>query len=507
MPDALAAQLLPPFFQAIDSKDAAAVAAALPTLPLALLNLELPGQTKYQPALLRAVARAPREIVDSLLAAGAQVDVRGPQRRTPLMQAFQSGRLDLAELLIERGADRHAVTDLGTRVYDFALSSASLASLQQHWEVEPSLDHRNQRARGALHFAAENPDPAVFEWVLGRTRLPLDALDASGMRVLDYAGTLPVLQRCLALRPDLPANIVLKNGDSSIHRHARRGATAVVGWMLDQGVDLQLGGHDRNTLLHEAACAGSTELVRLLLARGAKLEARNSANLRPLHNAAENGHLGVVDLLLSAGAKTDVKGNRQFIIRETPTPLYLAVANSHLAVARRLLEQGADPNLLCDSSHDSALIVACMRGDSDAVRLLLKHGASPNGIDSDKGEGTDHFYFPLARARSVEIVELLIAAGADVDARNRERETALHWLAECDDAATDKLAALEALLQHGADPRLSDGHGQLPLARAGGDAAAQLLRRYMQQRPALAVLAATRGSSAPQSSQGGGHGG
>ena len=42
---------------------------------------------------------------------------------------------------------------------------------------------------------------------------PLDAIDASGMRPLDYAGSLPVLQRCLALRPDLSPNIVLKDGD------------------------------------------------------------------------------------------------------------------------------------------------------------------------------------------------------------------------------------------------------------------------------------------------------
>lgn len=499
MQNALAAQLLPPLFQAIDAGDVAAVRAALPTLPAELLNLELPGQSKYQPALLRAVARGQCEMVESLLAAGAKVDVRGPQRRTPLMQAYQSGRLDLAEWLIEQGADLHAVSESGTRVYDYALSSASLTSLQLRWSADPNLDQRSQRGRGVLHFAAQNPDPAVFEWILGRTRQPLDAIDASGMRPLDYAGSLPVLQRCLALRPDLSPNIVLKDGDYSIHRHARRGVRAVVGWMLALGVELQLTGHDRNTLLHYAAISGSTDLVSLLLERGAKLEARNSASLRPLHYAAEHGQLGVVNLLLAAGAKIDVKGSRQFIIRETPTPLYLAVANGHLAVARRLLEHGADADLLCDSSHDSALVSACTRGDTEAVRLLLSHGASPNGINSAKGDGIDHFYFPLARARNVEIVELLIAAGAEVDARNRERETALHWLAESGDEASDKLGALEALLQHGADPRLTDGHGQLPLARAGGEAAAQLLRRYMQQRPALHLWVATPASSAPRS--------
>lgn len=273
----------------------------------------------------------------------------------------------------------------------------------------------------------------------------------------------------------------LKDADHSIHKHALRGAREIVVCLLDEGVDVQLAGRHRNSLLHYAAVSGNVELMHELIGRGARIEAMNQSKWRPLHLASDHGKLAAARMLLDAGARLDVRGNSSFIIRETPTALYLAASGGHRDLVELLLHRGADPDLPCDSSHDTALAQASFKGHTEVVRVLLAGGAQPNGRLDEQGHAA-FFYFPLARATNVEIVELLIGAGADIEGCNCYRERALHWLAEAPDQDLERVDALEALLQHGADTRAVDAGGRTPQMRAGGAAATRLLQRYAQPR-------------------------
>ncbi len=55
-----------------------------------------------------------------LLDQGADVNARSPNGSTPLMMAVGYGSVDSAELLLQRGADRHLRNDLGLSAWDFA---------------------------------------------------------------------------------------------------------------------------------------------------------------------------------------------------------------------------------------------------------------------------------------------------------------------------------------------------------------------------------------------------
>lgn len=469
--------------RAIDSGNQDGLVDLLATQPVALLNHERPQDSSYLPPLLRAIARGDLAATDALLAVGARLDIRGPHGRTPLMQALVSRHPELAKHLWRLGADPLARTDQGTRVVDHAMACGDRELIERLLALGEAFDGHNQTGRTSLHFICQSRDPDLLDWALQRTAFGLDAVDDQGMRPLELSGSLEVWRRAQRHRPDLPLNIKLIDGDHSIHRFALRGASAIVLALLDQGVDVNLSGRDRSSLVHYAAASGNADLVRQLVQRGARIESRNRGNLRALHWAASRGHADVVEALISLRAKVEVKGNSSFIVRETPTPLALAAGNGHLAVARLLLAQGADPDTLCNSSHETALVKACFRGDAAMVDLLLAHGASPNGVCSATAVGIDYFDFPLARAHSAAVVERLLAAGADINASNRYGETALHWLAEADNDNEMQLGALEALLGHGADPRRCDMHGRAPQTRAGGSRATRLLQQYSGRIP------------------------
>ncbi|MEZ6197157.1 MAG: ankyrin repeat domain-containing protein [Planctomycetota bacterium] len=123
-----------------------------------------------------------------------------------------------------------------------------------------------------------------------------------------------------------------------------------------------------------------------------------------------------------------------------------------------------EPTLVEARSPDgfTALHLAAFLGRDRAARVLLGHGADLEAVHPANG------LRPLnsgAASRRAPMVRLLLAAGAEPDARQKGGFTALHSAARHGD-----LAMTEALLVHGADPSLAadDGQDALAFAREGG---------------------------------------
>ena len=110
---------------------------------------------------------------------------------------------------------------------------------------------------------------------------------------------------------------------------------------------------------------------------------------------------------------------------------------------------------------ETALADAAKRADWAAVRTLLQAGAD---VDDRQGDGSTALHWASYRDNR-EIAALLIRAGADVDAANDLGVTAL-WAA-CENGSS---AMVETLLEAGADPNTALPFGETPLmtaARAG----------------------------------------
>jgi ankyrin repeat protein len=119
---------------------------------------------------------------------------------------------------------------------------------------------------------------------------------------------------------------------------------------------------------------------------------------------------------------------------------------------------------------------AAERGDATNVQKALDAGADVNG-----GKGALHTS-PLQYAASrghAEIVRLLLAFNANVNARNEFNESPLHWAVQARCASTIRL-----LIEHGANPDLKDDDGYTPRSLAkerGFDDIMQLLDGCSQQ--------------------------
>jgi ankyrin repeat protein len=162
---------------------------------------------------------------------------------------------------------------------------------------------------------------------------------------------------------------------------------------------------------------------------------KDDAGYTPLHHAARKGQTAMAELLLSKGAEVDAKNNMGY------TPLHHAASTQ---VAALLLENGAHVN-------GEVVEKAICSGDLEKLKTLLKNDPQlalrkyPDGrtLLHLVAEGGGWF---IPRRKRYEMAELLLANGADVNAKAIGGRTPLHYAKSSDNGALE-----EWLLLNGAD--------------------------------------------------------
>lgn len=260
-----------------------------------------------------------------------------------------------------------------------------------------------------------------------------------------------------------------KNGYTPLDTAATYGQAAIVEFLISKGTDVNVRTLYGGTALHRAAGNGHTEIVELLIGAGADVNAGRDRGRTPLYGAgshllADQAHEDIVRLLLAHGAEI-IPGNT----RENGYLLYFAVARGMHDLIAKLLAAGADPNTVSrGATGKSVLGEAVALGDPEAARLLIAGGADVNKRD-------ELGWVPLQHARhwSTDVVEMLLAKGADV-----KTGLLVHWFVNADEPKV-----LELLLAHGADVNQMDEAGETPLdlilsVNPGHTRMIELLKKY-----------------------------
>ena len=321
-----------------------------------------------------------------------------------------------------------------------------------------------------------------------------------------YNDNLALVQRLIAAGAD--AAVANEFGSTPLSEAATVGNAAVIGALLEAGAPADAPGADGQTPLMVVARSGNVAAAETLLEHGANVDARERwREQTALMWAAAQGQPGMVKVLLDHGADVDarsyvndwprqVTGEPRRMYRPFGglTPLLFAAREGCLECARTLVEAGANLNLP-DPKGVTALFLAIDNFHFDTAKYLIEAGANPNKWDwwgrTALYSAVDVNTLPhggradrrsVDTTTSIEIIELLLEAGAWPNVQLKLLPPYRHIGDDrgCDNmlvtgttpllraAKTFDTAAIELLLEHGADVDLPNDGGVTPVMAAAG---------------------------------------
>ncbi|KAK4213584.1 ankyrin repeat-containing domain protein [Rhypophila decipiens] len=243
--------------------------------------------------------------------------------------------------------------------------------------------------------------------------------------------------------------IAAANGDETTVRH-----------LLESGANVDQTSTRNETSLHLASLAGHPSVVRLLLDYGASLESTDSRGLTSLHHAMVNKHETIANLL--AVRLSNPNSAKRFREKDL---LSLALENGFATVIEQLLDQGADIESKSTKDDWTPLMFAASSGYAHCVRLLVQRKANTAVRCRRTGKTPLHLAVENDKLDSIEIISILLSAGANTDAKDREagyrihsNKTALHYAAK-----QGSVKKVELLLATGAEIDATDHGGRRPM--------------------------------------------
>lgn len=409
---------------------------------------------------------------------------------TALLWAVHHGDVDLVQRLLAAGADVKAGNQYGATPMSEAAIVADVAVLDALLRAGADADSPNADGQTALMVVARSGNVAAAELLLKHGANVNAREERKGQTVLMWA----TAESQPAMVKTLLAHGADANARSTVYDWERR-VTAE-----PRMKNMPSGGF---TPLLYAAREGCLECARDLVAAGAQINMTDPDGITPLLNALLNAHFDTAKYLLGAGAnphKWDWWGR---------TPLYAAVdyhtvphggrpdlpsldETTSLAMIEALLDAGVNPNaqlklfppyrsLKQDRGADAIidigttpLLRAARSGDVDAIKVLLKHGAL---VDLPQASGATPLMVAVGlganpidtrgkfrtELEALATAQVLMDAGADVNARDARGRTPLHAA-----AAQGYTDVAKLLVERGADLKAADADGVLPVDAALG---------------------------------------
>jgi len=302
-----------------------------------------------------------------------------------------------------------------------------------------------QPALAPLSQAIQSGDQRLARALLAKPA-EVRAADADGTTPLHWAVRSDDLALTTALlKAGAKAHVANRYGVSPLSLAATNGNAAIVDLLLAHGAQAQAVVSRGQTILMTAARAGSVDVVARLIAKGADVNAReDQQGETALMWAASENHAGVVRLLVSKGAdvgarsktlsfpqdRFGLEGVLTILPRGNWTALMYAARDGATDAAQALVAAGAEVNAV-DPDGTTPLVRAIWNAHYDTARALLAAGADPNVTDTsgmgalyaavDMSSLGEVYGTPPRKVKDtttpLDLVRLLLAAGAKVDAR------------------------------------------------------------------------------------------
>ena len=404
-------------------------------------------------ALHWAVYRDDLETADALIRAGADVNKANREGVTPIFMASLYGNPKLIDRLIKGGADARSRGPNAETTVMFAARNGSPEAIKVLVAAGADVNAKEGvRQTTALMWAATERHPEAVKALL--------ELGAEHSAKSGPAG--------------LPRNRTVGpiNGNAVALAGARRRAAAAAGRTIEEQIQFeQLNGTFRGA--GAGFGAGQPDAAPAAAGRG---RSRSAAAAQPAPDLGQDATDDIVAGLVGGGS-----GGL--------TPLVFAAREGDIESTKLLLDAGADINqtteygwtaLLTAANNRNYKLGAYLMERGANVSLANKGGWTPLYLATDNRniEGGD-YPVPRADMDHLDFIKLLLAKGADVNARVNENTLQRtiftnQWFLESGAtpfiraAQSSDLELMKLLLAHGADPKAKTDHNDTGLTVSAG---------------------------------------
>ena len=220
-----------------------------------------------------------------------------------------------------------------------------------------------------------------------------------------------------------------------------------------------------DTALHYAVSLDycSCDVLNCLIENGADVNVRKEYSKRtPLMIAAHCKNLNAVEFLLKHGAIVDVQDKRNKSSLHYGVEGALLSGDTSFDVVSCLLNHGADLNAPMNGKY-TALMMACRSQHVRLVKFLLQQGANVQVKDKD-GKTALHFACELTftwKPASCDLLNCLTENGADINALRKDNVTPLMVA-----SINGNVDQITFLIKRGANVHLQDKNGDTALHHA-----------------------------------------
>jgi len=272
--------------------------------------------------------------------------------------------------------------------------------------LKQGVDVNTARADGAtaILWAAHWNDLEMVEMLLA-AGARVDATDDHGMTPLAQAAenrSVALIDRLL--RAGANPNRAQISGMTPLMMAAHTGSIEIVKALLANGADVNAATTETgNTALMWAVADRHAEIVKILIEGRANVRASATKGFTPLIYAARNGDIEMAKLLIAAGVDVNEPGS------DGTHVLPFSIVSGQARFAQFLLDQGADPN--GEMNGVRALHAAAGGVDLWLTDWYRRHGGA--GVSG----GVSRRASRLNAAARLPLVKALLAKGADPNAR------------------------------------------------------------------------------------------
>ena len=503
---------------------------------LAITSLCLAAQAE---TVIEAVKAGKVEPITHHLEQGGDVNASEADGTTLLMWAIEARNSAVAEMLIDAGADVSRVNRYGITALYLAARQGDAAATRALLDHGADANSALPEGETVLMTASKNGNPEVLSLLL-RGGADVDGTMPAGESPFLYGADPNAReswhQQTALMWASATGNVdamrVLIESGASVDDYTATILAPKVKDGFKQGgfvyADIPPG---RLTALHFAAREGQIESVRTLIEAGADLDIGDDFGTNALVLATLNGYLDIAGLLLEAGADPNVadKYGRTVLFMATDLntldhnprpPPKMQSELSPVGLVKLALEHEAEVDIPLKSGlpkwcaqgcmHNpilvegaTALLRAAMSGDVEIVRILLEAGADPMVVTSEQERTENDIEYDLypdgqttpflaaagvgwrdliSRGRdndAIEVIQIFLDLGADINQANQAGHTALHGA-----AYRGSTAIIQFLVDSGADLSAENGRGWTALDIAMG----QLDQRIAPNQNTTALL-------------------